>query len=295
MSLFICRFCQIEKQSIKSLTAHETFCKNNPDRKIQNTEAARQKANSKTPCVYCNTQYSNANMKKHEQSCRKNPNNVSLCLNCNTPTSRGKYCSTKCGISYSNKNKIRSKETNEKISKSLSGKKHNHGNGQKFCKIQALYCEICKSPFVLKSWSKTRKTCSEKCRIELVFTDRKYVNGKRKTIEYFCKYENKNVFLESSWELEIAKFLDENNINWIRPKSLTWIDDNSKRRRYFPDFYLIDYNIYLDPKNSYCMKLDEDKMNYFSKRMNIIYGHKDLIKEKVLLVNKSIDKHPEIV
>lgn len=283
MSIFICRHCGLEKPSKKSLSAHETFCKNNPNRKIQNTEAARQKANSKTSCVYCNKQYSNTNLKKHESSCGKNPENISQCLNCNQPTTKRRYCSAKCGASYSNKNKVRSKETNEKISKTLTGRKHDHGNGQKFCKIQSLYCKICNTPFILKSWSKTRQTCSEKCRIELIFSERKYVNGKRKTIEYFCKTENKNVFLESTWEIEIAEFLDKNNVRWIRPKSILWIDADDKKHRYFPDFYLVDYNLYLDPKNEYCMEKDKDKMEYFTDKIDIIYGHKNVVKENVIL------------
>lgn len=54
-----------------------------------------------------------------------------------------------------------------------------------------------------------------------------------------------NVVLESKNEIEFAKLLDESNIKWSRPqfKSL------SNGKRYTPDFYLPDYNVYCDPKS----------------------------------------------
>ena len=30
-----------------------------------------------------------------------------------------------------------------------------------------------------------------------------------------------------------------------------WEDSNGLKHRYYPDFYLPDYNVYLDPKNDY--------------------------------------------
>lgn len=73
MELFICRHCGEKKKSKKSVIGHETFCKDNPHHKIQTTEAARQKANLKVACVYCNSGYTKGNLRKHQMSCRKNP------------------------------------------------------------------------------------------------------------------------------------------------------------------------------------------------------------------------------
>jgi hypothetical protein len=55
---------------------------------------------------------------------------------------------------------------------------------------------------------------------------------KRKIIEY------KGVLLDSSWELVLAKRLDELKIKWIRPKPIPWLDNNRVKHHYFPDFYL---------------------------------------------------------
>ena len=63
------------------------------------------------------------------------------------------------------------------------------------------------------------------------------------------------VCLQSSYELECSIILNDLNVKWIRPKAL-----NYDGKRYFADFYLMDFDIYLDPKNNYKAKLDEDKI-----------------------------------
>lgn len=48
-----------------------------------------------------------------------------------------------------------------------------------------------------------------------------------------------------------------------------WVDKNNESYRYYPDFYLIDYDIYLDPKNNYLIKKDKYKIECVSKQNNI--------------------------
>jgi hypothetical protein len=66
-----------------------------------------------------------------------------------------------------------------------------------------------------------------------------------KTIEY------NGINLDSEYEYKVATELDKNNIKWERPHYLLWEDYSGKQHRYYPDFYLPEYNIYLDPKNDY--------------------------------------------
>ena len=68
---------------------------------------------------------------------------------------------------------------------------------------------------------------------------------------------NNEVVLQSTYELECSEILNKLGIIWIRPKHLKYAND----KKYFADFYLPDYEIYLDPKNDYKAKLDEDKIN----------------------------------
>jgi hypothetical protein len=77
------------------------------------------------------------------------------------------------------------------------------------------------------------------------------------------------------------ELLDLKGIHWIRPGSLDWVDEDSNVRQYYPDFYLKDYKLYLDPKNEYCMKLGKVKMLYIEKRYNIEYGDVNKIIEVI--------------
>jgi len=77
---------------------------------------------------------------------------------------------------------------------------------------------------------------------------------RRKMIEY------NGIMLDSTWELELAKRLDSLGISWIRPEPIKWIDDKNIEHNYFADFYLKDYNIYLDPKNPYSIKSQKEKL-----------------------------------
>lgn len=66
----------------------------------------------------------------------------------------------------------------------------------------------------------------------------------------------KETTLQSSFELQCSELLNEMNIRWLRPKSLKY-----NGRNYFADFYLPDFDIWLDPKNSYKAKQDADKIS----------------------------------
>lgn len=74
--------------------------------------------------------------------------------------------------------------------------------------------------------------------------------------------------LDSYWEEILAKRLDSINVKWIRPKNpIRWFDLNNIGHNYFPDFYLEEYDIYLDPKNSYALRLQSEKIQILTKLM----------------------------
>ena len=76
------------------------------------------------------------------------------------------------------------------------------------------------------------------------------------------------VLLDSSWEEALAKRLDDQKINWVRPSiPIEWIDNNKKTHNYFPDFYLPDYNLYLDPKNPAVFKNQIEKIKILLNKM----------------------------
>ena len=85
-----------------------------------------------------------------------------------------------------------------------------------------------------------------------------------KNIEY-----KPGIILESSYEVRLAKILDELKIEWIKVRQGYKWDDNGKIRRYIPDFYLPKYNLFLDPKNDYLIKKDKKKIESASILNNI--------------------------
>lgn len=101
---------------------------------------------------------------------------------------------------------------------------------------------------------------------------RKYRNGKRSLTEYLCTYNGETVWLESSWEVQVAQALDKANIQWFRPASLKWEDSNGKIRHYYADFYLPNQAIYVDPKNPHCMEQDKEKMAEIKKQVFVVCG-----------------------
>jgi hypothetical protein len=92
-----------------------------------------------------------------------------------------------------------------------------------------------------------------------------------------------DVVLQSSYELLCSEILNEMNIKWIRPKHLKYDDD----KKYFADFYLVDYDIYLDPKNDYKAKLDKEKIQKVIDANNVkifILAKNDITKEFIKLL-----------
>lgn len=99
----------------------------------------------------------------------------------------------------------------------------------------------------------------------------------KKTLPY-TKKDGTVVNLDSSYERFVAEWLDKHNIEWTRPDPLNWIDSNGIVHHYFPDFYIPSKNIYLDPKNEYSFKEQEEKVLYISNHYtNVVFLHiKDL-------------------
>lgn len=67
------------------------------------------------------------------------------------------------------------------------------------------------------------------------------VNGRSKKIFY------KNVWLDSQWEYEFAKWCDDNLIHWEKNKKSFEYEWNGARL-YYPDFYLKEYDRYVEVK-----------------------------------------------
>ena len=86
---------------------------------------------------------------------------------------------------------------------------------------------------------------------------------KRGIVEH-TKPDGSKVMLDSSWEKIVAEKLDEAGIAWIRPvEPIIWGDG----RNYYPDFYLPDIGVYLEPKNEGCMIMQKEKVDWLKAKL----------------------------
>lgn len=203
-------------------------------------------------CQYCQRSCKNLNaLKQHECRCKLNPNRISLDYYKTRDNS-------KCGW-----NKGLTKETDERVAKHSQYLKE--------------YYLTHNSSFKGKHHSEKSKQKLSKIALENNYQDH---FGSHKSYNY------KGIKFISSYEVKVAESLDLNGIKWIKPKSgiFKYKDFKGKLHSYTPDFYLPEYNVYLDPKNEYLLThinptlgySDIDKINWVMTQNNI----------KVLILNK---------
>lgn len=144
---------------------------------------------------------------------------------------------------------------------------------------KTINCIVCNLEFNRKT---NRKTCSRNCHMELL----QGKIGHTKKFKYINP-DGREITLGSSWEYVFAKFLDEQNIYWIRPKSLKWIDVDGKEKNYFPDFYIPSIDCYFDPKNPLKIQKDHHKIEYFKGKIQLFCGDLKYLKEMVRTVGNA--------
>lgn len=177
-------------------------------------------------CRYCGKECKNKNsLIQHEIRCKENPNKISIIT-----TNFNKYNEdVKSGKRHSTNQYIKAKEndidlkmsdnTKQKISKKLLNRNLSEEHKRNIAK--GIHKAIKNHP---------ESYCSSN------------VNGRVKHRKY------NGITLDSTWEVEVAKYLDENNIKWERViNGFPYIFENSEHL-YFPDFYLVDYDYYIEVK-----------------------------------------------
>lgn len=93
----------------------------------------------------------------------------------------------------------------------------------------------------------------------------------------FNPYLNKEIKLQGTWEYKYGIWLNANKINWIKDKShrLEYYNKLGNKRNYYPDFYLIDTNEYIEIKGVWWY---DDKI-----KMDAVYLNNPKIKITVLM------------
>jgi predicted nuclease of restriction endonuclease-like RecB superfamily len=185
-----------------------------------------------------------------------------ICKTCNKEHDgtfgSGKYCCKSCA----NK-RVHSPETKEKIKKTLK---------DKFI-LQIKYCPICETSF-----NKKTKTCSKKCANIYQIGKSKKSGLQRKPgsgglrqkgglvkdyFEYVNNFNQKMILNRD--ELIVAQTLDKTSYKWCRNTNGFDYVVNNKHKKYYPDFYIDDLDLYIEYKG-YLTKEMIHKMNDSLKR-----------------------------
>lgn len=226
----------------------------------------------------------------------KNPH---ICPRCNGNISFNLRNNSFCSRICANSKGEMSQKTKEKISKKLKGRSSTTTDEARRAGIlkcgnipredrKNTVCIICGRD----TGTISRKTCSDKCLKENASRHAKInsrLNPNCGGQRHSKRSKVKNIYgeiytVESSYEVKLAEIFNELDIHWIRPSHIWYQDVNGDKRRYHPDFYLPEYKLYFDPKNSYLIETDIDKIDraaYANKVMIIILGIDDITIETV--------------
>lgn len=221
---------------------------------------------------------------------------MKTCENCKTEHNgeygSGRFCSTKCSRGFSTKAKR--KEINEKVSLKLK---------QEIVLYEAV-CIVCNNSFT--SDRPNRKCCSVKCSAKRggssIKKDTSKMGGLRdgggrsKVYSYTNRLgETMKLNVE---EIEVAKILDELELNWSRNfNGFSYSSLDGKNRKFYPDFYIKDFDYYIEYKGWVTSDMEHKmveakKQNDF--KLLIVYGNDKRYKDLGLSI-KTIIENPKIL
>lgn len=132
-----------------------------------------------------------------------------------------------------------------------------------------------------------RKQCSESTRNG--WAAGRYDNAKVGQCDWYdyIKKDGTIVKCQGTWEFAYACYLDQNDIRFVAHKGrISYVDENGVERSYYPDFYLIDSDEYIDIKSDYTESLQPMKLVHVIRsnpNMKLRIIRKDELKELSLL------------
>lgn len=214
-------------------------------------------------CEYCKREFKNLNsLTQHKIRCKENPEGIKVKSNFieyNKKIKNGElevsnqFIKSKLlGLEYP----VMTKETRKKISESNKGKKLSEESKKKLSESMAR--AVKENP---DSYSRNN------------------VCGRTKLMETLDSLGNPTK-VNGGWEFLVSEYLSSRNIRWTNKITEEFIYFwDGKERRYYPDFYLIDYEIYLEVKG-YERERDLLKWETLKDRLIVIKKKEiDLIKK----------------
>jgi len=220
----------------------------------------------KLQCAKCNNWFTprSQNYTKHITSCKgdfKPPGLLQLeCVYCqrsfNNLTASERANHTRWCTQNPKANEFRESLVKRRTSLQTPELKEKTKQGVKAAHVRGCYKHVIRDGFKGKTHTEETKEIIK--RKALASNHRRL---KKRTAVY------RGVLLDSSWELALAQRLDELNVKWIRPNPVQWQDEEGTFHHYFPDFYLPEFDLYLDPKNPAAIKAQKKKLEILKKTL----------------------------
>lgn len=175
-------------------------------------------------CSFCGKTFSSKRgTSRHEYSCKNNPN------------------SSKVPPAW---NKGKTKETDYRVAK----------NGKSIS-------EAYRTGLVDSAY---RSTKEYKTKMSEIAKERGFggfqPNAGRGKREYKQNIYGEEFLLRSSYEVKVADWLNLNHILWVIPKPIWYVLDGVKKR-YYPDFYIPSFDLYIETKNDFLLSIQKEKIN----------------------------------
>lgn len=214
--------------------------------------------------VHCSDQCRKEYKSKQHKPVKIKP--IKICPKCaDEHTKDGKFCSRSCGNS-----RIRTEEFKEKIrvwakanprgwavdpKLNLNNLRPNLGAQAvktKWSKLrQKITCKECNIEFEVAYSARNRKYCSVECSNK----NKYHTNSNRKKTSFY-----KGFRMESGAELIFAQQCDQLGIIWYKntSQSFPFVNSAGKKSKYYPDFYLEQYDIWVEIKGRRYIRPDDD-------------------------------------
>jgi len=100
---------------------------------------------------------------------------------------------------------------------------------------------------------------------------------------YVCK-DGSKVWMRSSWEIKLAKYLDQNNIEWLYEPKTFPINYGNKKGTYSPDFFLVKEKYFIEVKGWWRDDAFVKYSSFLKQYPNIVIKLYDKLKLKELKI-----------